>query len=447
MAVTVDQSRLILNSFAAIFQNNLVSRELVTWKKFDNEMNDRNGMTVVEQVTPNYIVTQTVDGVVDLTTGVQDTVYGSEQYKLNRTFGASMGWGDWNKIRDIGSARENEALKSAALALATQIDAYILGFAALASNNWTGDHLLPISDFDDVANGFTRLKEEGVEDPNLRAVLPYGDKQALASTIIYGGYGGQSTLASPGPVGNAALSGMGDGVYREGFTGKIADTPVLFTQQLPTFTSGTHTATSAVGAANQNVNYKAVAISPAPGQYLTQTLSITGVGANGTIKDGEVFTIAGVFAYDNRLQAPIPRLQQFRVIGDTTADGAGAATIRIFPALVVPGAGNIGDGAVNRANATVSAAPAAAAVITWKMGPSVSVKPRFLMNKDAVIVNTADLPTPYEGTASRVQLTKLPLSVRMWKDSVFATADHRIRFDVALTANIVDRRRLVRIGG
>jgi hypothetical protein len=69
------------------------------------------------------------------------------------------------------------------------------------------------------------------------------------------------------------------------------------------------------------------------------------------------------------------------------------------------------------------------------------------MNKSAVIVNTADLIMPATGTAQRKSLTQLPLSVRMWQDSTFATGEHRIRFDVALTANIVDRRRLVRISG
>jgi len=41
----------------------------------------------------------------------------------------------------------------------------------------------------------------------------------------------------------------------------------------------------------------------------------------------------------------------------------------------------------------------------------------------------------------------VPLSVRMWMDSVFATGDHRIRFDVALTAGTSDRRRIVRVNG
>src|SRR5260370_364935 len=125
--VTVDQAKLVLNSFAAIFQNNLTAAELVTWRKFDSEMNDRNALTVVEQVVPRYVVTRTTDAVEDLTTpGVQNTDFGSQQYKINTIFGASMGWADFVKIRDLGAARETEALKGAALNLSEQIDAYIL---------------------------------------------------------------------------------------------------------------------------------------------------------------------------------------------------------------------------------------------------------------------------------------------------------------------------------
>jgi len=128
--VTVDQAKLVLNSFAAIFQNNLVCMDLVTWKKFDNEMNDRNGLTVVEQISPDYTTTFTNSVVQDLSSGVQDTTFGSEQYKLSQVIGSSMGWADFVKIRDLGDARESEALKKAALRLAIDIDAYILGFAA-----------------------------------------------------------------------------------------------------------------------------------------------------------------------------------------------------------------------------------------------------------------------------------------------------------------------------
>lgn len=432
MAVQVDQARLILSSFAAIFQNNLVSKDLVTWRKFDNEMNDRNGLTVVEQVGPRYVTSRTTDGVADLTSGVQDTVFGSEQYRLRDVFGSSMGWGDFVKIRDLGAARESEALKNAALNLAEKIDAYILGYATLASNNWTGTPGTAVDSFDDVAAGYTRLKEEGVEDVDVRAVLTYADKQALGSAITNN---------------NASLPDIGSGIFREGFSGSVAGIPTLYTQQLPTLIPGTRT-NGAVNGAAQGVNYKAVAISPAPGQYLTQTIAADGFGANATIKDGEVFTITGVFAYDNRLGASLGRLQQFRVVGDATADGTGAvAALRIFPAIIVPVPGTTGDNAVNTANATVTTVPADNAVITWMSAATTAVKPRLLMNKAAVIVNTADLITPATGTSSRKSLTQVPLSVRMWQDSVFATGEHRIRFDVALTANVVDRRRLIRING
>ena len=433
MAVTVDQAKLVLNSFAAIFQNNLISKDLVTWKKFDGEMNDRNALTVVEQVGPRFITTRSSSAVQDLSSGVQDMVYGSEQYKLTEVWGSSMGVGDFNKIRDIGEARDSEALKNAALNLAETIDAYILGYATLASNNWVGTPGNAIDSFDDVAAGYTRLKEEGCEDADLKAVLTYGDKQALGSSIV---------------TNNASLADLGAGTYRQGFSGQVAGFDTMFTQQLPTLTTGTRT-NGAVNGGAQGSNYASVAISPAPGQYMTQILAADGFGAGGTIKDGEVFTIANVFAYDNRLKASLGRLQEFRVIGDYTADGTGSVVggIRIFPAIIVPAAGTTGNNAVNTANATVTAVPADNAVITWKGAASTAIKPRLLMNKAAVICNTADLVMPATGTAMRKSLTKVPLSVRMWKDSVFATGEHRVRFDVAVNANIVDRRRIVRING
>lgn len=430
-SVTVDQAKLVLNAFAATFQNNLIAKDLVTWRKYDNEMNDRNGLTVVEQVGPRYTVTQTTSGVQDLSSGTQDTVFGSEQFKVDQVFGSSMGWGDFVKIRDIGEARESEAITNAATNLAEKIDAYILRAVALAANNSVGTPGNAIDSLDDFTAGYVRLKEEGVSDTDLRAVLTYGDQAALASNI----------------VGLPSLDDIASGIYREGFTGKVGGIPTMFTQQLPTLTTGTRT-NGAVNGANQGVNYKDVAVSSAPGRYLTQTIAADGFGANATIKDGEVFTIAGVNAYDNRLGASLGRLQQFRVVGDHTADGTGAiASLRIFPALVVPGSGSGGDVNVNTAHATVTAAPADNAVITWFTTASNAIKPRVVLAKDAIQVNTADLIMPATGVGMRKALTKVPLSVRMWKNSNFATGAHDVRFDVVLSANVRDRRRLVRING
>lgn len=433
--VTVDQAKLVMNTFAAIFQNNLISKDYVTWKQYDSEMNDRNGLTVVEQVGPRYVVTQTTAGVNDLTSsGTQDSVFGSEQFKVDQVFGSSMGWDDFVKVRDIGEARESTAIKNAALNLAEKIDAYILGKAVLASNNWTGTPGNSVAVYNDLAAGYTRLKEEGVEDSDLRAILTYGDKQSLGADIV---------------TNRPALDQIGSGIYRQGFTGEVAGIPTAFTQQLPTLTVGSRTAAATVliNGGAQNVNYKAVAVSGAPGQYMSQTINVDGLTGSQTIKDGEVFTIQGVNAWDNRLGASMGRLQQFRVIGDYTASSGVINNMRIFPALIVPGSGSGGDINVNTAHATVDAAPADNAPLTFLGTASTAYKPRAILNKEAIIVNTADLIMPATGIGTRKQLTQVPLSVRMWQNSNFNTGKHDVRFDVALTANVRDRRRIVRING
>lgn len=430
MTVTVDQAKLVLNSFAAIFQNNLVSKDLVTWRKFDSEMNDRNALTVVEQVTPRYVVTQTTSGVQDLSGGVQDTVFGSEQYKVDQVFGSSMGWSDFVKIRDLGDARESQAIKAAALDLAREIDQYIMGRIRSFSYNWTGTAGNSIATFDDIANGYTRLKEEGVDDADIRAVLSYNDKQALGDWIVDNN--------------DSALSGA-EGVYRQGFTGSVAGIPTMFTQQLQNHTNGNDVSGITIDGTGQEVDYVDVAVSGGPGQFKTQTIVLTGFTANtGTLAAGSVFTVANVNAWDNRAGQSLGRAQQFVVVTGGTADANGDITARIYPAMIVQGSSN-----VNTAHATVDAAPADTAAVTFVGSASTAYKPRLMLQKSAVVVNTADLIMPATGKAMRKSLTAVPVSVRMWQDSIFATGEHRIRFDVALTADIAGagRERIVRING
>lgn len=432
--ITVDQQKLVLNAFAATFQNNLLAKDLVTWRQYDAEMDDRNGLKVSEQVGPRYVVTQTTNGVADLTSGVQDSVFGSEQFVVNKTFGASMGWSDFVKIRDIGDARESIALKNAGTQLAEQIDGYILKAAALAANNEVGVVGNNVATYADVLTAYTRLKKEGVDDADLRLVLNYDDKQALGTTV----------------VAYTATDSLSTTAFRKGFDGEVAGLPTLFTQQLSNLTPGTRAATGAcqVDGANLNVNYKDVAVSGAPGQYMSQTLAVKNMTVGHTVKDGEIFTIASVLAYDNRLGQAMSHNQQFRVIGDYTADGSGKiAAMRIFPAIIVPATGSGGDVNVNSAHATVNAAPADSGAISFRGVASTAYKPRVLIQKQAIIINTADLIMPATGTARRQQLTQVPLSIRMWQDSTFSTGDHRVRFDVALTANTHERRRMVRVNG
>lgn len=427
--ITVTQQKLVMNAFAAIFQNNLVSKDLVTWRKFEGEMNDRNGLQVIEQVAPRYVVTETTDGVKDLSGGVQDSVFGSEIYKVNKTFGSSMGWGDFVRIRDMSDAKESIALRQAALQMCEAIDKHILGVASLASPHWLGTPANGVDAYGDVVQGYTRLKENGVLDEDIKAVLTYQDKEDLGEAVI--AYNSTDQLAT-----NA---------FRSGFTGAIGGIPTLFTQQLPNYTVGNDVTGAAVDGANQSVTYAVASQSTAPGRFMTQTLHIDGITTGtGTVTAGSVFTIDGVYAWDNRAQQRLDHLQQFTVVSGGTASGVSDIDLVIYPAMVVQGVSD-----VDTAHATVNSVPADDAAIVFLGTASTAYKPRLLLDKSAINVCTADLIMPASDTSMRKSLSKLPLSVRMWQKSDFATGAHSIRFDVALTANILagGRDRIVRING
>jgi len=433
---TVDQAKLVLNTFVTVLKNNLVSRDIVNWNEHAGELDDTNKLQVVEQVAPRYNVTRTTNGVKDLTAGTDGSVFGSEMFVIDGTFNANMGFGDFVKIRDVGQARNNQALLGAATSMAEKIDAYVLQIATLASDDWLGTPGNNVSLANDAVAAYTRLKESGVPDNDMFYVLNFMDKQLLGNQITT----------------NAAMADEASKTYREGFEGKLNGIPSLFTQQLPVLTTGSRAATGAaqVNGAAQNVNYSAVAKAGASnGLYKTQTLILSAAGAAATIKAGEVFTIPNVFAYDNRKQALVnpARLQQFTVVADATADGAGAVTVTIYPAMIVPGAGAGDDININTAHATVNAAPANGAVLTWVGAASTAFGPRLLIQKGAITVNTIPLIMPATGTAMRKSLNGVPLSVRMWQHSDFLTGQHSVRFDVAMNANIRSRDRLARFNG
>lgn len=435
-AVTVEQQKLVLNAFAMVLQNNLVTADAVTWNEYDGEMDDRNGLQILEQVTPRYNVTRTEQGVKDLSSGTDGTVFGSELFEVTGTFNANMGWGDFIKIKDIGSARESQALMGAATSMAEKIDAYIMQKAVLASADWVGDGSSAISEWVDAAAGYARLKENGVDDANLCYIMNHTDEMFLGDQVV--------KLPAPDRLSTST--------YREGFRGRLNGRDVLFTNQLPVLTVGTRAASGAVlvNGAAQNVDYADVAkAGTSNGLRMTQTIAVDGLTGTQTIKAGEVFEIAGVFAYDNRKQAPVTpaRLQQFTVVEDATAVAGAIAALRIFPAIIVSGSGAGDNININTAHATVTAAPADNAPVTFKGAAGTTLSPRVIIQKQAVVVNTVPLVLPASDTSMRRRLSKIPLTVRMWQHSDFYTGAHGVRFDVALNANVRERMRIARING
>lgn len=439
MANQTDIAQTIVNQFAAELQNELVAAKVVTAKKYDSEIDADNGLMTKERIPPRYVSERTTGGVKDLTAGVQDTVVGSEIVRCNTTENISFGYADFERIKTFSDAVESQALKAAGRDMAHSIDARILETAATASYNFVGDVNEPVKDLDEFMSGYTRLKEEGVEDSDLFGVLDFTDKQKLQKYI--------TELTGPG-LGQSEAA-------RRGSIGMLGGIPTLFTQQLPLLTSGSRVAnTAAVDGAAQNVNYKAVAVATSQGYHNTSLLRVVQAGTN-TLKKGDVFTIGmesgdtPVLAYDNRRKQSLGRAQQFVVVEDDVFGSADTndAIIRVAPALVVAGSGSTTDINVNTAHGNITVAPVTTDLLTFKTTASQLYKPRLILQKNALLLSTAKLVNPKSDTFRTQTLSDVPITVRMWWHSNQTTGAHSVRFDAAWDINIMDRRRIVRLNG
>ena len=138
------------------------------------------------------------------------------------------------------------------------------------------------------------------------------------------------------------------------------------------------------------------------------------------LKQGDVFTIAGVFAVNPQNRQSTGALQQFTVTADVSSTAGGAATIPISPSIVVTGGFQ-----------TVTASPADNAALTI-IGAANTVTPQGLaFHPDAFTMVTADLPLP-RGTdmAARVSDPESGLSIRMVRDYNISTDQFPCRLDI-----------------
>ena len=126
-----------------------------------------------------------------------------------------------------------------------------------------------------------------------------------------------------------------------------------------------------------------VSASTPPTTQGVATLDITYSSATKTIKQGDVFTIAGVYTVNPQTRQSVGSLQQFVVTADQTLTST-SATINISPPIYT----------ATNALATVDSFPAASAVITF-LGSASTVYPQNLVyHKNAITMATADLLLP-----------------------------------------------------
>lgn len=154
------------------------------------------------------------------------------------------------------------------------------------------------------------------------------------------------------------------------------------------------------------------------------SLSINNAGSvTAVLKKGNTFTIGsgstGCYAVNPQEKTQINSLQCFTVMADVTSSG-GAATVPIFPAIVLSGPFQ-----------NVNAAPGAGAVINVS-GAAGTVSPQGLcFHKGAFVLAVADLPIiPNQPACERKASPQLGLSMRYLKAYDYNTDRLPGRFDI-----------------
>jgi hypothetical protein len=114
------------------------------------------------------------------------------------------------------------------------------------------------------------------------------------------------------------------------------------------------------------------------------TLAITFTSGTKTVNQGDVFTIAGVYAVNPQTRESTGSLQQFVVTAANSVTSGTAMTLAISPALYTSA----------NALATVDSFPAISAVITFLGTASTQYPQNLVYHKDAITFATADLLLP-----------------------------------------------------
>lgn len=130
------------------------------------------------------------------------------------------------------------------------------------------------------------------------------------------------------------------------------------------------------------------------------TLPISFTGSSKTWKQGDVFTIDGVYAVNPQTRQSTGSLQQFVVTADLTASSTG--TLSISPAIYT----------ADHALATVDSFPQATAVVTMLGSASTQYAQNLSYHKDAITLATADLLLP-QGVDMASRQTHNGISMRI----------------------------------
>lgn len=309
-------------------------------------------------------------------------------------------------------------IKPAMIALANQSDRDCLAEYKKIWN-WVGTPGQKIDSFVDLSKGPERLDEMAVPQDMRNAVMGPADSWGMVGNL--------TGLSLEGPGSNNASTEA----YRNARLGRVANLETYMDQNVQRHTVGAHGGTPLVDGAAQNVAYTTVL------SAYTQTLITDGWATSALLLEGDVFTIAGVFAVNPKSKDTLDFLQEFVLRADVTTNASAAAdtNLTISPAIITSGPYQ-----------TVSAAPADNAAIVY-FGTAGSAFPQnMVFHHNAFALVTVPLEMP-DSVQWKARETHKGLSVRLVKDYDIDNDVEIIRADILYGNQAIYPELAARISG
>lgn len=413
MANTVLNPTIIAKAAVRILDNELVMANRV-YRGYEDEFDKKvNGYDKGDTITvrkPNQFTVRS-----GVTASIQDVTEGKQTFAVDTVMGVDFKFTSTQLTLNISDLADR-VIKPAMVQLANKIDSDLLTLYK-SIYNWVGTPGTAIGSF----AGFTKAPER----LDLTAV-PSDERSGILSPSDFWAVAGSQTALFMQQVAGPA--------YRKGDIGDIGDVSTYKSQNVQTHTVGTKAGTPLVNGASQNVTYASVLNTESiPG---IQTLITNGWTASSAIlKQGDVFTIANVYAVNPVTKAKLAYLQQFVVQADISADGSGNATISIAPAIITSGAFQ-----------SVDSVPASSAAITVLGTASTGYPQNLVFHKNAFGLVVVPMVKP-PGAVDVGRESYKGLSVRVIPYYTGGSDESSWRLDVLYGKKTIDPRLATRLSG
>ena len=166
------------------------------------------------------------------------------------------------------------------------------------------------------------------------------------------------------------------------------------------------------------------------------TIAINGDTGAATFNQGDVFTVAGVYAVNPQTRQSTGSLQQFVVTSTVAASSGNWASINVSPAMYTPA----------NALATINAFPASGAVVTVVGAASTQYPQNLIYQKNAITLGTADLLLP-QGVDMASRQVHNGISMRIVRQYDINNDRMPCRIDVLYGYSVIRAPMAVRLWG